>query len=281
METETDREPDRGAVRDGRPKQLPAGRQAELATFVIDAGQVTVSELADRFGVSSDTVRRDLDQLDADGVLIRTHGGAVSAASRPRPDPALSIRQRLHTDEKEAIGKAAARLVQDDFIVMINAGTTTLALARHLRDHRGLTIATNNLLLPSEISPDVFRDLYMFGGSVRAVTQATTGPVRFHSGADGARTDVRADLALIAVGAVSVDGISYTSNLGDAVMMAEMMQRSARVAVLADSSKFGRRLFAQVAEAADIDYLVTDQLPPDELARTLKRDGVQVVLPKE
>jgi DeoR family fructose operon transcriptional repressor len=161
---------------------------------------------------------------------------------------------------------------------MINAGTTSLAVARALRNHRNLTIATNNLRIPAEISPTVFRDLYMFGGAVRTLTQATTGPVTLGTSGSTPETDIRCDMALIAVGAVDLSGYS-TSNLGDAAMMAEMINRAERTAILADSTKLDRRLFAQIMPLEGADYLITDKAPSPELTEALNAAGVTVLLP--
>ncbi|MFK4759373.1 DeoR/GlpR family DNA-binding transcription regulator [Microbacterium sp. ZW T5_45] len=259
-----------------RRRRLPAGRKADLAAYVEHSGQVTVADLAEHFDVSIDTIRRDLDQLDKEGVLIRTHGGAVSASERQLKDRALDVRLQMQTEEKEKIARLAAGLIDDGSVVMLNAGTTTLALARALRNHRDLTIATNNLRIPAEISPSAFRDLYVFGGAVRSITQATTGPVTFTMTAGGPEVDLRCDLALIAVGAVDNAGYS-TSNLGDAAMMSEMIQRAERTAILADSSKFNRRLFAQVTPLDRADYLVCDTAPEGPLADALAQADVSVV----
>ncbi|ALX66450.1 DeoR/GlpR family DNA-binding transcription regulator [Microbacterium sp. XT11] len=258
-------------------RRLPAGRKADLAAFVEQAGQVTVGDLAEHFGVSIDTIRRDLDQLDREGVVIRTHGGAVSAANGQLKDRALDVRLRMQTEEKERIAKAAAGLIDDGAVIMVNAGTTTLALARALRNHRDLTIATNNLRIPAEIAPSAFRDLYVFGGAVRSITQATTGPVTFTMTPGGPEVDIRCDLALIAVGAVDESGYS-TSNLGDAAMMSEMIQRAERTAILADSTKFGRRLFAQVAPLDGADYLITDAEPSADVKAALAQADVELVI---
>ena len=86
---------DPGVQTDGVSRRLPAGRKAELTAYVTEMGQVTVARLAERFDVSLDTIRRDLDQLDSDGVLIRTHGGAISVSASPRPDTGLAVRARM------------------------------------------------------------------------------------------------------------------------------------------------------------------------------------------
>jgi DeoR family fructose operon transcriptional repressor len=266
------------ATKPERGRRLPAGRKADLAAYVNQVGRVTVADLAAHFGVSIDTVRRDLDQLDREGALVRTHGGAVSATEGPGRDRGLDVRLRMQISEKEKIARLAVELVQDGSVLMLNAGTTTLAVTRALRNHRDLTIATNNLRIPSEISPSVFRDLYVFGGAVRTLTQATTGPVSLAMSAMTPEVDIRCDIALVAVGAVDESGYS-ASNLGDAAMMAEMARRADRTAILADSTKLGRRLFAQVAPLDGVDYLITDQEPPADLGMALAAAGVTVLTP--
>jgi DeoR family fructose operon transcriptional repressor len=264
---------------DDRQRHLPAGRKARLAAYVAETGQVTVGALAERFGVSIDTIRRDLDQLSAEGVLVRTYGGAVSLSTVSRVDRAVDVRLNLQEAEKEKIATLALSLVEDGSTIMINGGTTTLALARKLHNHRDLTVATNNLLVPPALSTTAIRDLYVFGGAVRLTTQATIGPVSLRV-AGGTELDIRCDLALIGVGAISVDAGYSTSNVGEAIMMRDMMSRAARVAILADSSKFGRRLFAKVADLGSADYLVTDSSPAPDLLDTLTENGVEVITPE-
>lgn len=264
---------------DTAPRRLPAGRKVELAAFVTEAGEVTVAQLAERFEVSADTIRRDLDQLDAEGVLVRTHGGAVGLSAAPRPNTELDVRMRLQTQAKERIGARAATLVRDGQAIIVNAGTTTLALVRALADHRDLTVATNSLRGATELDPRTYRDLYVFGGTVRLTDQATLGPVRLPAWTQQPEVDIRCDLALVGVGAVSRDVGFSTSNLVEASMMGEMMDRADKVAVLADSTKFGRRLFAQIADLGRADYLVTDAAPPDDLRAALEDAGVEILLP--
>jgi len=261
-----------------RQRHLPAGRKAQLAAYVADTGQVTVGELAERFGVSIDTVRRDLDQLAAEGVLVRTYGGAVSRSTVSRTDRAVDQRLAVQEQEKEKIAALAATLVADSSTIIINGGTTTLALARNLGQHRDLTVATNNLLIPGALPPTAVRDIYVFGGAVRALTLATVGPVSFRA-STGAELDISCDLALIGVGAVSAEAGYTTSNLAEAGMMQEMISRAAKVAILADSSKFSRRLFAQVSELSSADYLITDTMPPPDLRDALAANEVELITP--
>lgn len=267
----------RGAETDPSTRRLPAGRKAELGAYVAEVGQVTVARLAKRFSVSADTVRRDLDSLHAEGVLLRTHGGAVSLTASPRPDSGLDVRARVQAAAKERIASLVAGLVPDGASLIVNAGTTTLAVIRALHDHRDLTIATNNLAIPREIEPKIFRDLYVFGGAVRQSAQSTVGAVPFPVVAGREGVDIRCDLALICVGAVSREAGYTTSNLAEASMMSEMMNRASQVVVMADASKVGRRLFAQVGDLGRADWFVSDSALPDDLARALQTAGVEMV----
>ena len=240
---------------------------------------MTVAELARRLDVSADTIRRDLDRLDSEGVLIRTHGGAVSLSSLPQADTGIDVRLRLQASAKETIGALAATLVQDDSVVMINAGTTTLAVARHMSERRGLTVATNSLRIPAELSSKVVPRPLRFWRHLSPGGPGNHWARQFPDLRRWEKLDVQCDLALLAVGAVSVEGGYSTSNVAEAVMMSEMMTNASRVAFLADSSKFDRRLFAQVAELGRADYFVSDMAPPEDIAAVLEANGVQVMYP--
>ena len=261
-----------------RAARLPASRKADLAAFVTEQGQVTVIDLAEHFGVSLDTIRRDLDELDSAGAVIRTHGGAVSTTLVPRSDTGLDVRTRLHTGAKERIGARAAAMVTDRASIVINGGTTTLAAVTQLRAS-GLRIITNHLLLPSAVSPSVADEIFLVGGQVQLSAQATTGPVSSSLGVDRASEfDVRCDLALIGVGAISATQGLSTGSIAEAALMRQMMQIADRVVVLADASKFGRSLFAQVATFDVVDVLVTDTTPPADVAKALTSAGVEVIV---
>lgn len=266
-------------VEDAHPR-LPAGRKSRIATYIAEAGQVTVADLARRFGVSVDTIRRDLDQLDAEGVLIRTHGGAMSTSAIPWHDTQLDDRTRLRPHEKDTIARLAAGLVDDGSVLLINGGTTTLALASHLSERRELIIATNSLVIPTSINPESCRDVYMIGGHVRLSGRVAIGPVSFSSSNGGGQVAVQADLALLGVGAVDAEGGFSTTNLAEAMMIAQMARQSRKVAILADSSKFNSRLFATIGPLSLADYLITDAMPPAPLLTALHEHEVSVITPE-
>jgi DeoR family glycerol-3-phosphate regulon repressor/DeoR family fructose operon transcriptional repressor len=264
-----------------RAPRLPARRKDELAAYVAEAGEVTVNDLAEHFGVSPDTVRRDLDELAVDGRVKRTHGGAVRSSPLSRTEVSLTTRMSVQDVAKGRIGEAAAALIEDGQTILLNGGTTALAVLPHLARLQNLTLVTNNLWAPGQVPPECARDVYLLGGTVRLTSQVTIGPVEF-AGTSGSRSHrIYADVALIGVGGIAA-GLGYsTSNLQEARMMFEMMQSSRQVVVLADHSKFDRSTFAQVADLDVADILVTDAPPEERTAEALAAADVQVIVASE
>jgi DeoR/GlpR family transcriptional regulator of sugar metabolism len=252
---------------------LPGRRRTLLTGFVNERGQATVAELADAFGVSTDTVRRDLDWLARRGAVSRTYGGAVSLSGFAATDTAFAERTSVHSGAKHAIGVAAAARIADGETVIINGGTTTLHVARALAGRRNLTIVTNNLRLPADLSPAAVRDVYVLGGTCRLTSNVTVGPVAF-PGTEG----ISADVAVIGVGGVSAKAGLSTTNLQEAHMMAQMIESAQRTMIVADSSKFGRNAFAHIARLEAAATLITDGKPDAELSEALASAGVDVVI---
>jgi DeoR/GlpR family transcriptional regulator of sugar metabolism len=252
---------------------LPGRRRALLTAFIDEHGQATVAELAEAFNVSSDTVRRDLEWLAKRGAVSRTYGGAVSIGAPATADTSFSDRSSVHSHEKERIALAAAERIADGETVILNGGTTTLAVARALGERRNLTIVTNNLRLPSALPPGAVRDVYLLGGSCRLASNVTIGPVTF-PGTEG----ISADIAVIGVGGVSARSGFTTSNLQEAQMMAEMMASAQRTMVVADSSKFGRSAFAHIIRLEAAASLITDSDPGEELLDALSAAEVELVV---
>lgn len=207
---------------------------------------------------------------------MRTHGGAIdisstNGSSGPAPYEAM------FSAAKAEVGSLAASLVPDGGVIMVNAGATGVAMARSLQGKRNLTVVTNNLLVPPALPIGACRFVYVLGGEVRLTGQSTIGSVPRQL-ADSS-LDLRCDLALISIGGVTVERGYSTGDLAEAVMMHEMMARATKVAILADSSKFGRQLFANIAEIGEADYFVTNEQPPAELAGALTQGGVEIVTP--
>ena len=244
---------------------LPAQRRQGILRAV-RTGTAHVGELAAAFGVSEMTVRRDLRDLERDGKLTRVHGGAVVAAE---PSFAEVVVERL--DRKDRIGAAAATLVEDGQTIMLDIGTTTLQLARHLRG-RHVTVITSNLAAYEELLPEASVELLLLGGVVRRNYRSLVGVL-----AEDALRQLRADVAFLGASGVEEDLAVVDTTMVEVPIKRAMLAAAGRSVLLADSAKFGMRGIVRVCGPEDLDVLVTDTGAPASTRRALKRAGVEVI----
>jgi len=256
-------------MRDG---SLPARRRFELIRLAQRQGQLSVAELSLQFGVSADTIRRDLDLLSVRGFVRRTHGGAVPADYLVQGGSTSAQRTGPRIAEKTRIARRAAELIQDDESLILNGGSTTRLFAFELAGKKNLTVLTNALGIPAALSREAVRDIVVVGGEYRAESHSTVGSVAF-CGAIA----VSADSAILGVGGVTQKGLS-SGLLQDATMAASMIAAARRTIVLADSSKFNHQLLGQIATLDQVDILVTDAEPPRDLFNALEELEVQVLI---
>ena len=243
-------------------------RHQELLQIIEANGQISVDEMVQHFGVSDDTIRRDLQNLERRKLLLRTHGGAVSTALLVyRETPFLT-----HANAKLRIGRAAAQLVSDGETLIINAGSTTFAFGASLGSRRNLTIVTNNVALLPALPKEAIQDVYLLGGQYRMNLGSTLGAVEFSSGG------INVDTAVLGVsGMTLIKGLS-TTLLEEASMMARMISCARRTIIVADASKLGFDAFAQSAPLNAIDILVTDASPSEEFSQALSEANIELVV---
>jgi DeoR family transcriptional regulator, fructose operon transcriptional repressor len=256
-----------------RENVLPAKRHLELVELVRARGQMTVHELASHFGVSGDTVRRDLDLLANQGLLKRTHGGAVAMDNLVHQDSTFMQRMSTRVPAKKRIARAACQLIRDGETLMLNGGSTTRLFAAELSARRNLTIVTNNLTVPATLPAECARDVYILGGQYKGDAQVTVGPVGFVSAAS-----ITVDSAVIGVGGVTVNEGLTTTVLEECAMILAMICSARRTIVVADASKFGHNSFAHICPLGRIQVLVTDETPPPDLARALAEAHVELIV---
>lgn len=250
---------------------LPGARRSLIAEYVRVRGGASVLELADGFAVSSDTVRRDLDLLDEQGLVARTHGGAVALATPSADLGSIAERGSRQLAAKRAIGLAAARLVHDGDTVLINGGSTTVAVARAI-EPRDVAVVTCSPAVAQESGQAAGRGVFVLGGRWHASFGVVVGPVVL----PGA-SRLRADLLILGVAGIDSDGLTI-ANIEEAEMLTGMIDAATRVVVVADSTKFDRVAFARLAGLDRVDVLVTDRAPTAELAEGLQRSGVEVIV---
>lgn len=246
-------------------------RQAHVLALLRREGTVRIATLAKAFDVTTETARRDLDQLARSGALNRTYGGGASRSLTD--EPGIGSRSRAHAAERSRIGVAAASMVDDGDAVMIDCGSTTALFANALaaRNLR-VTVVTNCLPAARALGTAARCRVILCPGDYVMREGGVYGPdtldfiLRF-----------RANKAFIGAGGIAADGVTDADSLSCSVKRA-MMERSDRVVLLADRSKLELVQFERICALADVDDLVTDAAPPKRLAAALRRAGLRVVV---
>ncbi|WP_158228391.1 DeoR/GlpR family DNA-binding transcription regulator [Pseudonocardia sp. MH-G8] len=244
----------------------PADRQREILAVLQSARQVDVASLAQRFGVSGMTIRRDLAELDHAGQLHRVHGGAVL----PRP-PAYGSRAAAMTVEKARIAKVVADLVRDDQALGIDSGTTCHAVAAEVSSRTDLTVVTNALHAAVEFRDTPNRVVVLGGVMTRELTLV-------NAGATDAVPRVHLDTLVLGCGGISAErGLTYFDP-AEVDVRRSLLVVADRVIVAADHTKLGRKTAIVLGGLDVIDMIVTDRPPPLPLSRACEVAGVQVTV---
>lgn len=246
-------------------------RRAIVETLNRD-GRVLVADLAKYFDTSQVTIRKDLEILHAHGRVHRTHGGALPAHEGALQDPTLREKEKLHRKEKLQIAAAAARLVEEGQVVILDSGTTTTAIARSLRGFRNLTIITNAVNIAPELSGSPL-EVILTGGTLRKNSFSLVGPI-----AEETLRRLNADILFLGVDGFDVHYGLSTPNLLEAKVNRAMMDVAKRTIAVCDSSKFGRRSLSLIAPPSAIQGLITDRGMPKSDLSVLKKAGIEVTL---
>jgi len=246
-------------------------RRQEIALVVRQDGRADVSELAGRFEVTPETIRRDLTDLERQGILRRVHGGAIPI-ERFRAEPAIAEKAGVMAREKARIASTALAFVPDRGTVLLDAGTTTLALARVFPD-RELTVFTNSMPVGLELTARPNQQLYLIGGRVRGRTLADVDDWALRQLAH-----LRVDVAFIGTNGLTVERGLSTPDPAEAAVKREMCRAARQVVVLADHTKLGEDDAVRFASIEQVDALVTDSGLSQAYRQSLEEAGVEVVV---
>jgi DeoR family transcriptional regulator, glycerol-3-phosphate regulon repressor len=244
-------------------------RHTEIVGILRKSGRVTVEDLATHFGVTLQTIRRDLKELSEAKALVRVHGGAIIASGVVNLD--YEARQHVARPHKQLIGEAAAGLVPDNASLFINIGTTTEEVAKALTNHSGLLVITNNLHVANEIHHNKAIELIITGGSVRR-----------DGGVLGAVTvaqieQFRVDIAIIGTSAIDPNGTLLDFDIREVEISRAIIEHARRIVLVADSSKFSRTAPIRIGHMSEIDIFVTDRLPTRAVADMCRECDVEIV----
>jgi DeoR family transcriptional regulator, aga operon transcriptional repressor len=245
-------------------------RRQEILQQVQQQGYVSARDLADQYHVDTSTVRRDLDALARLGLVVRNHGGA-SLPAEPRGASDVDTTTRM--PQKRAIAQAVARIIGDGRSLLIDSGSTTLEVAKALRDHKGLTVVTNDLRVAAEMASHDDLRLIVIGGEVlpNVYTLMSERAVDLIS-------EYHVDYAVIGADAIDPRGITNISSF-EAPLKRALIRAGTKVLLVADSAKFGQSALVRVAGLEDVGLIVTDEGLPEEVAAAYPVEVLRVPVP--
>jgi DeoR/GlpR family transcriptional regulator of sugar metabolism len=246
-------------------------RRRRISGFLADRGQVAITELAAEFDVSEMTIRRDLEDLEGQGVARRVRGGAIATVSRGY-EPPWATRATEAVEPKQRIAEAATAYIDYGETAILDVGTTTLALARCLRGRGGLTIVTPSVQAAIELGGDPNTRVIMTGGIVRPGELSLVGSL-----AEDTFAQFNCDVLFLGVGGIDAEKGLTEYNLDDTRVKRAALRAASRKVALADRSKLGRVCLASIARLSEVDVLITDAAADHPLLEVAREAGVEVV----
>ena len=253
---------------------LDIERRQKMVAFIEQNEGATVGELSRRYSVSEATVRRDLIQLSKDGLVERGHGGAAPRRLRRSQGlPELPVLERtgLRVSEKRAVGRAAARYVEDGDVILINGGTTTAEMVPFLGAARDLTVITNGLNIASLLAPLTNIKTVITGGVLRNSELSMLGALT-----EDALHNLRADKLFMSSPAIHVDYGFSADDMLEVESDRNMMASAREIIVLADHTKFGNIAMMRVAPIERVRRIITDSGTSEEVVAACEEQGVEV-----
>ncbi|OWT57441.1 DeoR/GlpR family DNA-binding transcription regulator [Candidimonas nitroreducens] len=241
-------------------------RHHRILSLLATREQVSVANLCEEFGVSRETLRRDIVQLESQGRLRRVHGGFTRAEDA---EPAFKNRVSANSEAKRRIGAAAARLVEPGMLISVDAGTTTLAFAQFLASVLGVKILTNSLGLAATVHEGGASDVILLGGRLGSDVPGTYGEIT-----NSQLRRFRPQIAFFSPVAINPNEGAMNFDLEEADLASTMCENAERVVVLADHSKLGNFSRIQVCACDRISTLITDKKAPQACTAQLMEAGV-------
>ena len=247
-------------------------RRALILRMLEQKEEVSVIELSRTTGISEVTIRKDLTILQARHLLLRTRGGAMrKPIENIYEDTAISKKRMFNFREKQRIGEEAARMIKEGDFIMLDSGTTTLEIAKNLDRFQHLRILTNSMNIATELLNYKRFDIVLLGGNVRLNSHSVVGPLALSVLRNFSRYKL-----FLGVDSFSFDNGVSTPNMEEALLNQMMIQQAEKVIAVFDSSKFNKRSYVHIANANELDCIITDQAIPTGMITKLKAANIEV-----
>lgn len=249
-----------------------AERHKYILSSLQKDGYVKVLDLAKQLDVTAVTIRKDLKILEEKGMLYRTHGSA-SPANPHAGDRHVTEKEKIKPDEKQKIGKAAARLIHENDSVIINSGSTICMFAEQIEPIEGLTVVSASIMATTILSQKGNINLIQLGGTYRKRSASVIG-----SYTQSFLKDITCSKLFLGVDGIDIDFGITTSNIEEAELNKSMMEVVSKIIILADSSKFGRKGFGKICDIDKIDVIITDSGIPPTMIKKIEKLGIELII---
>lgn len=253
---------------------MKSERHSQIVAMLNRQGMVKNSQLIEAFGISIETVRRDLEILEQQGYLRRVYGGAVANVSL-RSEPEYASRSKVNSREKNAIASAAAELIDPEDTIYLGVGTTVQAMAQYMKGLGELTVFTNALRTAVEVSEIPGCSVILPGGQLRSKELTLSG-----FPAEENLSHFNVDKAFVGIGGITEEGVT-DFHIGEAQLHRLFIRNARQAIVLADSSKLGIRAMNNVCPLEQIDIVITDFGASKQAVRALEKAGVRVIVAQD
>lgn len=250
---------------------LQEERHKKILEQLEENNAIRIAQISEKLGVTSQTVRRDLSELEKKGYIKKVHGGAL--LNRTNIEPPYSKRAVTSVSEKEIIAEKAAEIVEDGDAIYIDIGTTTLYMAKRLKSRKNLTVITNSMLVAIEFASSSGIKVILSGGELRGEELSLSGPISNQS-----IQNIFIDKAFIGVGGLSINSGYTDYHINESDFRRKMIKHAKTSYALADYTKMDVVAIYKSADIHEIEVLVTDQKAPEPIVQTLKENGVEVIV---
>ncbi|SDO39204.1 transcriptional regulator, DeoR family [Paenibacillus sp. yr247] len=251
-------------------------RRTKIKELLFQERSVRVADLVKEFNVSEETIRRDLNQLEQEGIIQKNYGGAIlmeELQNNSQVIPPVEQRRFQYYEEKDAIGKMAASLVEGNQIVILDSGSTTWCVARHLRNAQNLMVVTNGMNVAEESSQNEDASVFVIGGKLIKQSMSLVGPQ-----AELELQKYNADFSFLGASGISMRKGFTSSDLYEAEVKRAMISAGQKIVIVADHSKFERQGLISFSSFQDVDILVTSDLVEPRILDDIRNSGVKVMV---
>lgn len=259
-------------IRLGDDSIFPVERRNEILRNLKENGSITVEELAEKLGVAQMTVRRDLKILQQNNMIERTFGGAI-LKEIIIPEIPYEEKSESNKEEKFRIADKASTFVKEGEVIILDAGTTNMEIARKIKDMKNIKVVTTDLMIAALLSNNANIEVICTGGQVQSLVGECIGTQAIEFLAN-----INADVAFIGASSIDIEKGITTPSLDKSKLKRQMILSSEKVILVCDSSKFGNKSFVKVCSLDELDYIITDKRIDDEEVKEIIKINQNLIL---